>query len=105
MKRTINIILILVSLAVPWQARTAGEPTRHDTISFPSVSLYAQEATKPAADTAAEPARHADTSSVLYQVAGVILIIWLGLAIFLYRIDRRVTRLEKRLPETKGKDS
>ncbi|OHD68954.1 MAG: hypothetical protein A2W19_06945 [Spirochaetes bacterium RBG_16_49_21] len=34
-------------------------------------------------------------SDVLYTVTAVILIVWIGLAFFLYRLDRKITRLEK----------
>jgi CcmD family protein len=36
-------------------------------------------------------------SWVLYRVMGVVLIIWVGLSLFLFRLDRRVTSLEKDL--------
>jgi CcmD family protein len=36
-------------------------------------------------------------AEILCQVMGVVLIIWLGLALFLFMIDRRVARLEKKV--------
>jgi CcmD family protein len=108
-KRTVNIIifLLLISLAAIWQStapggRSAG-PFSH--APFASASLYAQETAKPAADTAPVPDKPADAPGVLWQVMGVIMVIWLGLALFLYRIDRRVAKLEKSLTAIKGKDS
>lgn len=35
-----------------------------------------------------------DTTTVLYRVMGVVMIVWIGLAVFLFRLDRRLTRLE-----------
>ena len=37
----------------------------------------------------------ADTSVVLYRVMGTLLVVWIGLAVFLFRIDRKLARLEK----------
>ncbi|MBN2158030.1 MAG: CcmD family protein [Spirochaetes bacterium] len=36
-------------------------------------------------------------SAVLYRVLGVVLIIWAGLAAYLFIIDRRVARIEKEI--------
>jgi len=35
----------------------------------------------------------------LYVVLGVVLIIWIGIIIFLFRTDRRITRLERKMAE------
>jgi CcmD family protein len=107
-KKTIRILLFVIFLcfATVWESLSAGRPAGSCcSIALPSISLYAQEAVKPAGALSPETDRPADTSSVLYQVTGVILIIWLGLAFFLYRIDRRVARLEKSMPVKSGKDS
>jgi CcmD family protein len=37
----------------------------------------------------------------LYQVMGVIMVAWLGLALFLFRLDRKLARLEKELKKLK----
>ena len=37
----------------------------------------------------------ADANAVLYRVMGVVLVVWVGLAVFLFRIDRKLTRLGK----------
>jgi len=36
----------------------------------------------------------ADTAAVLYRVMGVVMVVWIGLAVFLFRLDRRLARLE-----------
>ena len=33
----------------------------------------------------------------IYVVLAVVLIIWIGLAVFLYRTDRKIDRLERKL--------
>jgi CcmD family protein len=38
----------------------------------------------------------------LYKVMGVILVAWLGLALFLFRLDRKLARLEKELKKSKN---
>jgi CcmD family protein len=40
-----------------------------------------------------------DRQTVLYTVAAVILVVWVGLALFLWRLDRKIARLEKNLNE------
>ncbi len=42
-----------------------------------------------------------DRQTVLYTVAAVILVVWVGIALFLWRLDRKITRLEKNLNEMK----
>jgi len=37
----------------------------------------------------------ADAAIILYRVMGVVLVVWIGLAIYLFTIDRKLTRLEK----------
>jgi hypothetical protein len=105
-KHTIRIIIlfILLSFAAVWESHSTGGDTGPCcSVSLPSFFLYAQEAAKPSAGLSpvTETDRSADASSVLYRVAGVILIIWLGLALFLYRIDRRVTKLERSISDAK----
>ena len=102
MKKSIKIVIFFIFLcfATVWESLSAGGPAGPcRSLALPSVCLYAQEAVKPAGTLSPETDRPADTSTVLYQVTGVILIIWLGLAFFLFRIDRRVARLEKSMPD------
>jgi CcmD family protein len=40
-------------------------------------------------------------SIVLYQVMGVVLAVWLGLAAFLFRLDRKVAGLEREIRDLK----
>jgi len=49
--------------------------------------------------------RTAESSTVLYQVMAVVLVIWLGLGLFLFLIDRRITRLEQSMPDKQGNGS
>lgn len=35
----------------------------------------------------------------LYVVLGVVLIIWMGILVFLYRTDRKIARLERKIAE------
>lgn len=45
----------------------------------------------------AQPDQPADVSVVLYRVMAVVLIVWIGLAVFLFRLDRRVAAIEKEI--------
>ncbi|OHD63762.1 MAG: hypothetical protein A2176_14600 [Spirochaetes bacterium RBG_13_51_14] len=58
-----------------------------------------QQTGKSAPPEKEEPA--ADTSKTLYRVTGVVLVIWTGLAIFLFRLDRKVSKLEKEITNLK----
>jgi CcmD family protein len=84
---------------------TGGPSHACCTITVPGFSLLAQETDASTRVTTPEMGRPAESSNVLYQVMAVILVIWLGLALYLFLIDRRVTRLEKSMPDKPGKDS
>jgi CcmD family protein len=60
-------------------------------------NLYAQETHDPGQATTPESGKGPDSSATLYQVMAVVLFIWFGLAFFLFRLDRRVAKLEKKL--------
>ncbi len=87
--RPINIlalIVILLTIAAPALLPAAPEPA--------GPAAYAAGAS--ALDTApAQSQQSGDTAAVLYRVMGVVLLVWTGLAVFLFRIDRRVAALEK----------
>jgi len=101
-----NRIIILVALicfTTVWQTMSGTGPGKPCcSIAVPVLSLFAQEAPDPERTIQQKTDRPADSSNVLYQVMGVILVIWLGLAVFLFRIDRKVTRLDKSLPDKQG---
>jgi hypothetical protein len=46
-------------------------------------------------DAPAQSGQQENASAVLYRVMGVILIAWIGLALLLIKLDRRVAALEK----------
>lgn len=94
-----------MTFSVMWQTMSAGKSGQSCSIGFPAISLFAQEAAEPMLISPPAPEQPADSPAVLYQVMGVILVVWLGLGLFLFLINRRVTRLEKNLPDSRGKDS
>jgi len=65
--------------------------------SVSTIRLHAQKYQKPDAPVQSEKAQPADTSTDLYKVMFVILIVWIGLALFLFRLDRKIAGLEKEL--------
>ncbi len=108
MKHAIKIIIFffLIIFTMVWETMSSGGPPHSCcTIAVPGFSLLAQETDASTTITMPERERPAESSNVLYQVMAVILVIWLGLAMYLILIDRRVTRLEKSLPGKPGKDS
>ncbi|HOT46694.1 MAG TPA: CcmD family protein [Spirochaetota bacterium] len=91
--RLINIlscaVLLLPAAGAAIPADRAGEPSV--TQSAAQV-LHGQDMQKNAPSTEQKQ----EPSTTLYQVMGVVLFIWIGLAVFLFRLDRRVARLENR---------
>lgn len=108
MKRAIKIITLcaLITSTILWQTISPGRPSRSCcTIAVPGLSVFAQETVTPSQVTPPEMDRTAESSAVLYQVMAVVLVIWLGLGLFLFLIDRRVTRLEQSMPDKQGSSS
>jgi CcmD family protein len=104
-KRAIKIIILfaLITFATMWQTMSAGGPSQSCcTIAVPGLSVFAQETVTSAQVTLPETNGPAESSTVLYQVMAVILVIWLGLGLFLFQIDRRVARLEKSMSDQQG---
>jgi CcmD family protein len=63
-------------------------------------AAFAQAQAGPQTDlNAAQPEKEApaDAAPVLYRVTGVVMVVWIGLAVYLFTIDRRLSRLEKDL--------
>jgi CcmD family protein len=65
-----------------------------------SFCLLAQDIQKPDNSLQTKKTQPSETSTDLYKVAGVILIVWIGLAFFLFRLDRKIARLEKDIKKT-----
>jgi hypothetical protein len=108
MKRLIKLMFafaLIVFTGLWYDSMSGGPGGTCCSISAPGMKLFARDATSAVKVPALEQDRPADASPVLYQVMGVIVVIWFGLALFLYRIDRRVTRLEKTLPDKPENDS
>lgn len=57
-------------------------------------TAFGDTGTTPAPASAA-PAEQTTVNDVLYRVAGVILIIWLAVSIYLFTIDRKISRIER----------
>ena len=67
--------------------------------------LYADEKITPVKSDTNENAINAEnqvSDNTLYKVMGIILIIWIGLAVFLFLLDRKVSSLEKDLKDQQG---
>ncbi len=81
-----NVLLVISLCTVPF----AGQ--------FQSAAAFAQAQTGQQADLkTAQPEKEApaDAGVVLYRVMGVVLVVWIGLAVYLFTIDRKLTRLQK----------
>jgi CcmD family protein len=65
----------------------------------PFVCAYAQEYRNQGRPAQPIQKQADDRRTVLYTVAAVILVVWVGIALFLWRLDKKITRLEKNLNE------
>ncbi len=84
------IVLFLVTVT----GRIGEHGTDRSSSIFSMDTLYAQEHVK-SDQVPRDNEQKPENAATLYQVMAVILVIWLGLALFLFRLDRKVTRLEK----------
>ena len=89
MMNRLFLILILLFSALPVQIQVAGSNDTGFLRSKPVV--IAQESEK---NTTTQD-RQQEELPVLYTVMIVILIIWAGISLYLYRIDKRISRIEK----------
>jgi len=64
----------------------------------PAASLHAAEQ-ESEGEIAPSPAKPDDSSSALYRVMWTVLIIWTAISVYLYAIDRKISRLERELNE------
>ncbi|MBN1495809.1 MAG: CcmD family protein [Spirochaetes bacterium] len=92
--RLINILVLSAALAV------IAAPVFHSAATDTKCAC-AFAAADQAQEAKVEPAPAetptADSSVVLYRVMGVVLIVWFGLAFFLFMLDRRVAALENEM--------
>jgi len=89
-----TLILVLVPPSVILLNHASTEAATITGIS--DMQLHAQTQ-KPDAPVQSEKARPADASADLYKVLCIILVVWIGLALFLFRLDRKISGLEKEL--------
>jgi CcmD family protein len=92
----IAVTFYLLLLFMPPLGGSAGE------VTAPSRTEKAAAAPGPANRQAGPPpALHGekDATRALYGVTAVVLLVWAGLGLYLFRIDRRVSSLEKRFLE------
>lgn len=87
------ILLLLLATGTAIPAETANDQSVTRTTTR---GLYAQDPGLHARTDSRETEKKPEPSTTLYQVMGVVLVIWTGLAVFLFRLDRRVARLETR---------
>jgi CcmD family protein len=88
----ILVLLLTISAAIQIDAGRY-----YSDASTVTTDLYAQEIHKPDNKANQDTSKQTEQSTVLYQVMGVVLFIWIGLAFFLFRLDRRVAKLEKQV--------
>jgi CcmD family protein len=95
LKATLPVILVLL---IAISAAIHSDAVKHhygDVLV--TADLYAQEIQKTDNEVNQDTSKQAEKSTTLYQVMGVVLFIWIGLAFFLFRLDRRVAKLEKKV--------
>jgi CcmD family protein len=93
------LILCISSMAlvsVPQYAALKSATPR-----FSGLCLYAQEEGKNDQSAQTRKDGAADRAAALYKVMAVVLIVWIGIALFLFRLDRRLAALEKNIKSLK----
>jgi CcmD family protein len=88
----IFLLLVTAGAGIPFNAGREQSITM-----LVNTDLHAQEIQKAGQDATLDTEKRPEPSTALYQVMGVVLIIWIGLAFFLFRIDRKVTKLENQV--------
>lgn len=66
-----------------------------------SSRAFAGEIQKPEEKIPSDKEITPGSPATLYQVMGVVLFIWIGLALFLFRLDRKVSAMEKHITNLK----
>ncbi|HNW27469.1 MAG TPA: CcmD family protein [Spirochaetota bacterium] len=89
------ILLLLLATGAAIPVEKAGDKSA--TLAA-GQCLHAQDMHKNTPADPREAENKPEPSTTLYHVMGVVLFIWIGIAIFLFRLDRRVARLENRIP-------
>ncbi len=91
----IAALLALVSISII-SALCREMPGNPSSGCISTGTVYAQDVKSPVAQNTADPSP-AESSNAIYIVMSVVLIVWIGLAIFIFYLDRKVTRIEKNL--------
>ena len=86
----------------------AGQDASADTTSAAPSTAYDSVWAGASASTQQPPAQSDDaleqtmlSHDKLYVVLAVVLLVWLGIAFLIFRTDRRLSRIEERLDDTK----
>lgn len=92
----ISVLLTISLSAAPFAGHAQSQANTG--IAFAQVQTVQQ-----ANLNAAQPEKEApaDAGVVLYRVMGVVLIVWIGLAVYLFSIDRKLSGIEKDLRRMK----
>ena len=96
----LSAIVMLMIIIFPIRFLHKGSIIKSSRIKICCTDLYADEKSAPIksdADEKAVKADHPGSDNTLYKVMGIILVIWIGLAVFLFMLDRKVSSLEKDL--------
>ncbi len=98
-KAVVPFILVLLLISGAGISADAG---KHQTSDMTVITdLHAQETQQSDQAGGKDETRQPEQPTTLYQVMGVVLFIWLGLALFIFRLDRRVTKLEYQVKNNK----
>ena len=101
-KKRVTMLLIICTLFYISSGMIVdqADDTHIVAVGSSSLCLYAQDSNAPKAVAEIKSQVSAeDQNQVLIRVMIVILIIWVGISFYLFTLDRKVTKLEKRLEE------
>jgi len=92
MMNRLFLILILTFSSLPVQIQGPGFT---DTAFLTSQPVAMAQEKSPGPEKTTTQDLHQEERSVLYTVMIVVLIIWAGISLYLYRIDKKISRIEK----------
>ena len=94
------ILLCIVLLIITVKGFPGDSGTDRSSSFLPMDTLYAQEPVT-SDQIPRDKEQKSENTTTLYLVMAVILFIWLGRALFLFRLDRKVARLERQTKDLK----
>ncbi len=102
---TAAVLSLCVVLTVPVGGGYRSEQKisgkgEHAAVLHPFSRAYAADPRKPASETTASLLKKTEDASALKRVMWTVLVIWAGIGVYLYMLDRKISRMERKRDES-----